>query len=91
MYRLFAMMRRYPPFSNTSWDQDGTVADYQSLEQVHNNLHVFVGGLTNGHMTFNNVASFDPAFWMHHGCESFDRIHLVLTYARLAIAMSIVC
>lgn len=67
VYRLFSMMRRYPPFSNTGWRKDGTVKDYASLEAVHNSVHIFIGGMTFGHMSLNEVAAFDPAFWMHHG------------------------
>ncbi|KAJ3538356.1 hypothetical protein NM688_g6533 [Phlebia brevispora] len=65
--RLFGTMRRYPPFSNTRWIGDGSVNNYKSLEGVHNNVHVFIGGMTYGHMSENEVAAFDPIFWMHHG------------------------
>ncbi len=67
VYHLFSMMRSYPPFSNTRWTGSGKVEEYRSLEGVHNNVHVFIGGMTYGHMSENEVAAFDPAFWMHHG------------------------
>lgn len=35
-----------------------------SLEGLHNNYHVHIGG--NGHMSRVPVAAFDPAFWFHH-------------------------
>ena len=69
VYRLFAIMRRYPPFSNTGWTGSGNVEDYASLEAVHNTVHVIIGGPspTRGHMSLTTVAGFDPYFWMHHG------------------------
>ena len=67
VYQLFSMMRNYPPFSNTRWTGSGSVPDYKSLEGVHNNVHVFIGGMTYGDMSENEMAAFDPAFWMHHG------------------------
>lgn len=71
VYDLFTM-RSYQPFSNTSWTprteyEPSKVEDYKSLEAVHNNVHVFLGGLTYGYMSMNDVAAFDPVFWMHHG------------------------
>lgn len=33
---------------------------------VHNNIHGWVGGDFNGHMSQIPVASFDPMFWLHH-------------------------
>ena len=40
---------------------------YGSLENVHNNYHLVIGGNGNGagHMS-NGVSSFDPVFWAHH-------------------------
>lgn len=69
VYRLFALMRRYPPFSNVGWIDFGNVEDYASLEAVHNTVHVIIGGpsLARGHMSQITVAGFDPYFWMHHG------------------------
>lgn len=71
VYRLLATQRSYPAFSNTGWRPQGGVnrspADYLSLEGIHNSVHVFVGGLAYGHMSENEVAAFDPIFWMHHG------------------------
>jgi tyrosinase len=64
---LFSKLRSYPPFSNAAWAGSGNVNHYTSLEGVHNNVHIFIGGMTFGHMAENEVAAFDPAFWMHHG------------------------
>ena len=41
------------------------------LEQLHNNVHVWVGG-SNGHMSDIPFAAFDPIFWAHHAM--IDRI-----------------
>ncbi|KAJ3552388.1 hypothetical protein NM688_g4174 [Phlebia brevispora] len=67
VFKLFSTMRSYPPFSNTRWTEGGSVVNYNSLEAVHNNVHIFIGGMTYGHMSENEVAAFDPIFWMHHG------------------------
>lgn len=93
VYRLFALQRSYPAFSNTSWQwrkdkkgegghrvegnggsdetseniDEGRIGEYVSLESIHNSVHIFIGGLAYGHMSENEVAGFDPIFWMHHG------------------------
>lgn len=36
-----------------------------SLEGIHNNYHVNIGG-QGGHMSEVPVAAFDPIFWLHH-------------------------
>ncbi|MGA2012479.1 MAG: tyrosinase family protein [Solirubrobacteraceae bacterium] len=41
------------------------------LEQLHNNVHVWVGG-RNGHMGDIPFAAFDPIFWAHHAM--IDRV-----------------
>jgi tyrosinase len=43
----------------------------QQLEQLHNNVHVWVGG-DRGHMGDIPFAAFDPIFWAHHAM--IDRI-----------------
>lgn len=42
-----------------------------SLEGLHNNYHVYVGGFSGdnsntGHMSCVPIAAFDPVFWIHH-------------------------
>lgn len=44
-------------------DIDGKSAS-GSLESVHGNYHVFIGGT--GHMASVPTAAFDPIFWLHH-------------------------
>ncbi|KXJ86569.1 hypothetical protein Micbo1qcDRAFT_208983 [Microdochium bolleyi] len=55
-----------------------------SLEGLHNDYHVFVGGFVgkrndrtsnSGHMTCVPVAAFDPVFWIHH-CQ-IDRLFAI--------------
>src|SRR6202789_2883259 len=43
----------------------------QQLEQLHNNVHVWVGG-DKGHMGDIPFAAFDPIFWAHHAM--IDRV-----------------
>jgi tyrosinase len=43
----------------------------QQLEQLHNDVHVWVGG-DQGHMSDIPFAAFDPIFWAHHAM--IDRI-----------------
>jgi len=73
---------RYPgqagsPPLPTAADIEGVLAlagflDFtQQLEQLHNNVHVWVGG-ANGHMADIPFAGFDPIFWAHHAM--IDRV-----------------
>ncbi|PGH19033.1 hypothetical protein AJ79_00067 [Helicocarpus griseus UAMH5409] len=71
IWRLFNYSLTYPNFA-TNGDLPKSKEEvekghwYQSLESIHNNVHLFVGGDNNGHMTQVPVASFDPFFWLHH-------------------------
>ncbi len=50
----------------------GDFTDFtQQLEQLHNNVHVWVGG-ADGHMGDIPFAAFDPIFWAHHAM--IDRV-----------------
>jgi tyrosinase len=50
----------------------GSFEDFtHQLEQLHNNVHVWVGG-ANGHMGDIPFAAFDPIFWAHHAM--IDRV-----------------
>ena len=50
----------------------GSFLDFtQQLEQLHNNVHVWVGG-AEGHMSDIPFAAFDPIFWAHH--TMIDRV-----------------
>ena len=50
----------------------GSFEDFtHQLEQLHNNVHMWVGG-NNGHMGDIQLAAFDPIFWAHHAM--IDRV-----------------
>jgi tyrosinase len=65
-----------PPLPNKA-DVEGVLAlgsfeDFTAqLEQLHNNVHVWVGG-HKGHMGDIPFAAFDPIFWAHHAM--IDRV-----------------
>lgn len=63
-------------FSNHFWSEethgDGSeFGHYSSLELVHDFLHGTVGG-AGGHMTYPELAAFDPIFFFHHA--NIDRL-----------------
>ncbi|TVY81027.1 Tyrosinase, partial [Lachnellula suecica] len=60
-------------FSNHAWQQNepGTFA---SIEDIHNSIHVAVGG-TMGHMSELDYSAFDPVFWLHH--VNVDRLFAI--------------
>jgi len=64
--RLFSI-DSWSLFSNHGTDNGGTS---NSLESIHDIMHVLVGG--NGHMSDIPVAAFDPIFFLHH-CQ-VDRL-----------------
>ncbi|KZS90419.1 Di-copper centre-containing protein [Sistotremastrum niveocremeum HHB9708] len=68
VYRLFSedYFSSYDTFSSTAYVEQGGSADYLSLEDIHNNIHNWVGGENGGHMANVPVAAFDPIFWFHH-------------------------
>jgi tyrosinase len=45
-------------------NQNGGNSD--SLESIHDLVHVTVGGESGGHMYYLDTSSFDPIFWLHH-------------------------
>ncbi|KAH7282540.1 hypothetical protein KP509_35G035400 [Ceratopteris richardii] len=58
------------PFSNHFWSEethgdDSQFGHYASLELVHDFVHGTLGG-SGGHMTYPEVAAFDPIFFFHH-------------------------
>jgi tyrosinase len=54
----------FSAFSNHEW-QENEPGTFASLEDIHNSIHVAVGG-DGGHMSELDYAAFDPAFWLHH-------------------------
>jgi len=69
-YNLFSIPN-FSGFSNTDPNLDGTPNQWTSLESIHNDIHVQIGG-NNGHMTMLAYSSFDPIFWLHHA--NVDRL-----------------
>ncbi|EER39225.1 tyrosinase [Histoplasma capsulatum var. duboisii H88] len=83
VWRLFNYSLTYPDFATNGdlpKDDDDVKRGhwYQSLESIHNNVHLFVGGGNNGHMTQVPVASFDPFFWLHHA--NVERFYSIWQY-----------
>ncbi|KAK4862915.1 hypothetical protein LT330_010745 [Penicillium expansum] len=73
VYRLLTVPMDYSTFATTAQLSDNPeVQNDINLEYIHNNIHGWVGGDFNGHMSQIPVATFDPIFWLHH-CN-IDRI-----------------
>jgi tyrosinase len=64
---LLQMVHDWPQFSN---HRDSAGSQTNSLESIHDNIHVQVGG--NGTMSSPDVAAFDPIFYLHHA--NVDRL-----------------
>jgi tyrosinase len=43
---------------------NSVLGTYNSLENIHNGIHTWVGGT--GHMALIPWSSYDPIFWIHH-------------------------
>ncbi|KAF5345967.1 hypothetical protein D9756_010920 [Leucocoprinus leucothites] len=59
-YTTLTTVHDWRQFSN----HDPTFGNGNSIESVHDNIHVLVGG--NGDMSDPSVAAFDPIFFLHH-------------------------
>ncbi|KAK3374755.1 common central domain of tyrosinase-domain-containing protein [Podospora didyma] len=78
--RLMSTVHSWEAFSTTATSSESTDwKQWISLEYIHNNLHVFIGGNGAlfpddglGHMSSVPVSAFDPIFYFHH-CN-VDRI-----------------
>ena len=64
IYNLLTQVQTYAAFSNTGFN-DGRSNSYNSLENLHNAIHILVGG-NYGHMQYIALSSFDPVFFLHH-------------------------
>ena len=64
LYNLLTIAQTYAAFSNTG-SNDGRTSSYNSIENVHNAIHILVGG-NYGHMQYIALSSFDPVFFLHH-------------------------
>jgi len=54
----------FAAFSNHEWENTDP-STFASLEDIHNSIHVAVGG-NMGHMSELDYSAFDPVFWLHH-------------------------
>lgn len=70
LYRLLAMYNDYTTFSNEAWLPDGPTDTWDSIESVHDVIHVYTGW--NAHMAYIDYSAFDPVFFLHHAM--MDRI-----------------
>ena len=76
LYQMFATCDEFIEVASDAQGQSSSRCS-NSLEGIHNTVHVALGGLgsngiTGGHMTYLPVASFEPAFWLHH--TNVDRL-----------------
>ncbi|KAF7563483.1 hypothetical protein G7046_g620 [Stylonectria norvegica] len=75
--RVVYLLKSYEKFdqvSNNQWNQEPDGSGFGSIEDIHNTLHVLIGGPNerSGHMTDVARAAFDPIFWLHHA--NIDRL-----------------
>lgn len=64
LYIIFSNYHDFNPFSNKAWAASQKASNLDSLESVHDVIHLY-GGLK-GHMTYVPLSSFDPLFFLHH-------------------------
>ncbi|KII83039.1 hypothetical protein PLICRDRAFT_180805 [Plicaturopsis crispa FD-325 SS-3] len=84
----FPLKAKDPKYNSAYWDYFSNTnpsapapastgsAGLSSLEEPHNKIHVDVGG--RGHMSDNDVAGFDPLFFLHHA--NVDRLYALFEY-----------
>ena len=70
VYNLFTIPT-FREFSNTQRDVNNNPNGWNSVESIHNTIHVNAGGQY-GHMTAVPYSAFDPIFWLHHA--NVDRL-----------------
>ncbi|KAF4222006.1 hypothetical protein CNMCM5878_007558 [Aspergillus fumigatiaffinis] len=74
--------KSYGPFATTRFKKEYPTPprEFFSLEEIHNNIHLWTGGSNGveGHMANVPVAAFDPIFWLHH-CN-VDRLFAIWQY-----------
>lgn len=79
--RIFALFATRGDWGRVSSSQYGLATSRQntdSYEAVHDEIHSTIGG-TNGHMSYLDVAAFDPLFWLHHtNIDRFLTMHQII-------------
>ncbi|KAK8089605.1 hypothetical protein PG997_004566 [Apiospora hydei] len=71
LYNLFANNGNYSTWSNEAWIPDTSNNSYDSIESLHDTIHLAAGG-DSGHMAIIAYSAFDPIFFLHHA--NVDRI-----------------
>ncbi|KAI0842135.1 Di-copper centre-containing protein [Hypoxylon sp. FL0890] len=71
LYNLFSNYPNYTTFSNEAWIPSDNNGTYDSIESLHDVIHI-VGGGVYGHLAIIAYSAFDPLFWLHH--TNVDRI-----------------
>ncbi|KAK2010547.1 Di-copper centre-containing protein [Colletotrichum eremochloae] len=70
LYTLLSNYKDYGPFSNKYWGTATNQSQYDSVESLHDAMHVLVGN--RGHLFYIQYSAFDPVFFLHH--TMVDRI-----------------
>ncbi|KAF6810967.1 tyrosinase precursor [Colletotrichum sojae] len=64
LYTLLSNYKDYGPFSNKYWGTATNRSQFDSVEALHDAMHVLVGN--RGHMYYIQYSAFDPVFFLHH-------------------------
>ncbi|GKT48364.1 tyrosinase [Colletotrichum spaethianum] len=64
LYTLLSNYKDYGPFSNKYWGTATNQSQYDSVESLHDAMHVLVGN--RGHLFYIQYSAFDPVFFLHH-------------------------
>ncbi|WYZ34407.1 hypothetical protein EsH8_I_000683 [Colletotrichum jinshuiense] len=64
LYTLLSNYKDYGPFSNKYWGTATNQSQYDSIESLHDAMHVLVGN--RGHLFYIQYSAFDPVFFLHH-------------------------
>ncbi|KAH9243521.1 hypothetical protein K456DRAFT_1767695 [Colletotrichum gloeosporioides 23] len=64
LYTLLSNYKDYGPFSNKYWGTATNQSQFDSVEALHDAMHVLVGN--RGHMYYIQYSAFDPVFFLHH-------------------------
>ncbi|WDK13646.1 hypothetical protein CGRA01v4_04927 [Colletotrichum graminicola] len=70
LYTILSNYKDYGPFSNKYWGTATNQSQYDSIESLHDAMHVLVGN--RGHLFYIQYSAFDPVFFLHH--TMVDRI-----------------
>ncbi|KAH7035016.1 uncharacterized protein B0I36DRAFT_381822 [Microdochium trichocladiopsis] len=71
LYNLLAHYDNYSAFSNEGWITNSANFTQDSIESLHDSIHIAAGGYF-GHLAIIGFSAFDPFFWLHH--VNMDRI-----------------